>query len=278
MKTFSIQSGSCGNCYYYESGDVRLFFDAGIPMNRALERMRVQGVEPSSMNGLFISHDHSDHTCGAGVFQRRFQMPVFCAPDTHRVIANRLGKVPQSMFEYFVPGDRVKIGHVTVTTIPTPHDAANPCMFIVDDGRTRVGILTDLGHCFSALRKCLATLDVVYLESNYDATLLERNPNYPERLKKRISSNRGHLENTEAAEMVRDNAGDRLRVLLLSHLSQDNNNPGLAVKTHRTVLKSRPDLDIQVAPRDRASNVITREMVRSVSRGAVQLSLLDCLG
>jgi phosphoribosyl 1,2-cyclic phosphodiesterase len=262
MITFSLQSGSCGNCYYYESGGVRLLFDAGIPYKRACERMAAYAVAPGDFQGLFISHDHSDHTACAGVFHRKLKLPIFCSRDTHEVMSGRLGKVCSSVFQYFTPGDSVKIGHVTVHTIPTPHDAANPCAFIVDDGTYRVGILTDLGHCFPALRACLTDLDVAFLESNYDHEMLMSNPFYPQHLKNRISGKHGHLENSECAEMVRDHASDRLRMLLLSHLSQDNNSPAVALRTARNVLAGRPQIDVHVAPRDGVSPKVTRDLLR----------------
>lgn len=276
MKTFSLQSGSCGNCYYYESGSIRLLFDAGIPFRRACERMADNGVNCGTFNGLFISHDHSDHTSCAGVFQRKLKIPIFCSRDTHEVMSNRLGKVCSSAFEYFVPGDTVTVGHVKVQTIPTPHDAVNPCAFIVDDGEFRVGILTDLGHCFPALKKALADLDVCFLESNYDSDLLENNPFYPYHLKSRIKGGHGHLENSEAAEMVRDCCSDRLQVLLLSHLSQDNNRPDLAMKTATNILAGRQHIDVQVAPRDKASNVVRTGTLARKPR-ATQLCMLDGL-
>lgn len=272
MITFSLQSGSCGNCYYYESGGVRLLFDAGIPFRRACERMAVYGVSPQDFHGLFISHDHSDHTACAGVFHRKLKVPIFCSYDTHTIMSRRLGKVCSSVFQYFTPGDVMRVGHVTVHTIPTPHDAANPCAFIVDDGRHRVGILTDLGHCFPALRACLADLDVAFLESNYDHTMLMNNPWYPHHLKIRISGKHGHLENTESAEMVRDHASDRLRVLLLSHLSQENNSPQVALRTAKNVLAGRPMMDIHVAPRDGVSPRICRDVVASAGNGQLEFA------
>lgn len=273
MITFSLQSGSCGNCYYYESGGVRLLFDAGIPFRRACERMALYGVAPDSFHGLFISHDHSDHTACAGVFHRKLQVPIFCSRDTHEVMSPRLGKVCSSTFQYFTPGDTVTVGHVSVHSFPTPHDAANPCAFIVDDGCYRVGILTDLGHCFPALRRSMAELDVAFLESNYDRGMLDRNLFYSTGLKNRIRGGHGHLENTESAEMVRDHASDRLRVLLLSHLSQDNNSPKVALRTAKNVLAGRSHIDIHVAPRDNVSPRVNPALLRR--QASVQLTL-DC--
>ena len=266
MRTFSLQSGSCGNCYFYESGDVRLLFDAGIPFRRVQERLACYGVEASGFRGLFISHDHSDHTVCAGVFHRKLKIPIFCSRDTHSVMQPRLGKICHTQFEYFTPGDCVKVGHVKVFTIPTPHDAVNPCAFIVDDGHYRVGILTDLGHCFPALKQCLANLDVAFLESNYDEAMLEQNPWYPYPLKARIRGDHGHLENGESARMVRDHASDRLQVLMLAHLSQDNNRPEVAMHTARTTLANRKEMRIGVAPRDGVSAHVDRhDLVRQTT-------------
>ncbi len=270
MITFSLQSGSCGNSYFYQSGDVRLLFDAGIPFRRACERMALYGIEPGDFNALFISHDHSDHTACAGVFHRKLKLPIFCSRDTHEVMRHRLGKVCNSVFQYFTPGDSIKVGHVTVQTIPTPHDAVNPCAFIVDDGQYRVGVLTDLGHCFPALRTCLSDLDVAFLESNYDHDMLMSNPFYPQHLKSRIAGRHGHLENRECAEVVRDYSSDRMKVLLLSHLSQDNNSPAVAMQTAHGILgRPRPDIEIHVAPRNNASPKICRDKLAQHRRSAV---------
>lgn len=256
MRTYSLQSGSCGNCYHYESGDIKLLFDAGITFRCVQERLAVYSQHAEGYKGLFISHDHSDHTSCAGVMHRKLRVPIFSSRDTYDVMRPRLGKIAPGHLEYFTPGDTVTVGHVKVTTIPTPHDAVNPCAFVVDDGHYRVGILTDIGQCFPGLKHALANLDVVFLESNYDRNLLERNPRYTPPLKRRISGGHGHLENTQCGETVRDYASDRLKVLLLSHLSGDNNNPTLALKTAKSVLQSRGDLLIEVASRTKVSPLI----------------------
>lgn len=249
MQTFALQSGSCGNCYFYQSGDVKLLFDAGIPWRAAAERLMKYGVSQDGIRGIFISHDHSDHTSSAGVYQRKLRAPLFATRHTIAGIGHRLGKVKAADLHYFKPGDEVKIGHVSVLSIPTPHDASDPCAFVVDDGATRVGILTDLGHGFPGLRKCLEDLDVVFMESNYDEEMLSSNAFYPANLKWRIRSPQGHLENTESAQLLNECCSDRLQVVMLAHLSGENNSPSVALNTHQKLTRHKKNVAFHVAPR-----------------------------
>jgi phosphoribosyl 1,2-cyclic phosphodiesterase len=257
MQTFSLQSGSCGNCYFYQSKDVKLLFDAGIPWRSAAERLAKYGVTPDGFNGIFISHDHSDHVSSAGVYQRKTKAPLFATKHTISAIFHKLGKMRPTDVHYFTPGDEVKIGHVSVLSIPTPHDASDPCAFVVDDGVTRVGILTDLGHGFPGLRKCLEELDAVFMESNYDDEMLRTNHAYPPHLKYRIRSPHGHLENTESAELLNDCCSDRLQVVLLAHLSGENNSPSVALATHKKLTRHDKNVAFHVAPRSGVSPLVT---------------------
>lgn len=256
MLTFALQSGSCGNSFYYESGDVKLLFDAGITWRCAAERLQSKGVSQAGIRGIFLSHDHSDHTCCAGVYQRKLNVPLFTTAATHRAIRHRLGKVKEGNVKHFTVGDTVDIGHVKVHTISTPHDAVDPCAFIVDDGVNRVGILSDLGHCFPALRQCLCDLDAVYIESNYDDEMLTNNLAYPALLKHRIRSPHGHLENSESALMMKECCSDRLQSVILCHLSGENNHPEVALRTHKKLNTNLRDATCVVAPRTGCSPVI----------------------
>lgn len=256
MLTFALQSGSCGNSFYYQSGDVKLLFDAGITWRTAAARMEQRGATAEGVRAVFISHDHSDHYGCAGVFHRMTKAPLFLSRGTHRSVERRLGKL--KAVETFTAGDEIVFDHVRVTTYLTPHDAAEPCAFVVDDGQTRLGILTDLGHCFPGLGECLADLDAAYLESNYDAALLATNRDYSEHLKRRIRGKHGHLENSEAADLVRVYGAERLRTVILCHLSGDNNSPAVALAAHRKAAAdptffTPPPPRLLVAPRDGAS-------------------------
>jgi phosphoribosyl 1,2-cyclic phosphodiesterase len=171
---------------------------------------------------------------------------------------------------HFRSGASVRIGHLTVETIATPHDATDGVVFVVDDGRHRLGICTDVGHVFGELKNLAGGVDALFLESNFDETMLARGP-YPRRLKERIRGPGGHISNREAAELVANHAGDRLQWLCLAHLSHQNNSPGLALAAHREALGD--SLPIHIASRSRASGALTLGE-RPVGSGEVRRQLV----
>jgi len=153
----------------------------------------------------------------------------------------------------FDAGQTLRFGGVSVETIPTPHDGADGVAFVIDDGRRRLGLLTDLGHVFAGLDAVIASLDAVLIESNYDPDMLAAGP-YPEFLRQRIRGPGGHLSNGEAAELLRAAGGRRMQWACLGHLSAENNDPRLALRTHRRILPRR--LGLHVAGRYEPSAVL----------------------
>lgn len=245
MNVVSLQSGSNGNCFFIESGGVSLVFDAGISGKQADERLSSHGRNIRDARALFISHDHSDHTRGMGIFSRKFDLPIYVTQQTlHAVRNQKLGQL--NRVRLFAAGDSISFGNVTVHTIPTPHDSVDGVAFVVEDGDSRVGILTDLGHVFDGLKEVLQSLDAVIIESNYDSHMLETGP-YSESLKRRISGGGGHLSNEDTATLLHEVNSDRLRWACLCHLSEENNCPQRARDTHERILGD--DLTIHVADR-----------------------------
>jgi phosphoribosyl 1,2-cyclic phosphodiesterase len=241
--TYSLQSGSNGNAIYVEAGDVRLLFDAGISGKTAEGRMRVHGREIRDVTALIISHDHADHMLCAGIYQRKFGLPIHMTRRTHQAYRYDLGSVRD--VRYFEAGQPICFGDVVVHTVPTPHDAADGSAFVVEHEGRRLGVLTDLGHPFDGLRQLLPTLDAAYLESNYDPEMLAMGP-YPPHLQARIRGDGGHLSNHEAAGLVGEGAR-RLQWVVLSHLSEHNNKPELALEAHRR--RTGREFPLHVAPR-----------------------------
>jgi phosphoribosyl 1,2-cyclic phosphodiesterase len=258
MKVISLQSGSNGNCFYVEASGVRLLFDAGISGRCADERLQTHGRDIRNCEALFISHDHSDHIRSMGVFQRKFGLPVYVTRGTLNA-AYRTGKVgAMQRVRFFSAGDSVEFAAedgstVLVHTVPTPHDSADGVAFVIEDGHgNRVGILTDLGHVFDGLREVLESLDAVIIESNYDDEMLEYG-RYPAHLKQRIRGRGGHISNEESANLIQQVGLKRLKWACLCHLSQDNNRPDVAVRTHKEILGN--DFPVYVASRDEVSRV-----------------------
>ncbi len=252
MKVISLQSGSNGNCIYVEAGGVRLLFDAGISGSRVEQRLALHGRVPTGIDAVLISHDHVDHARNMGVLHRKFGLPVYVTARTYQAASrHRLGEIED--LRGFRAGETLRLRNVRVETIRTPHDGADGLVFVVDDGRRRLGILTDLGHVFNDLEAVIGSLDAVLLESNYDPQMLA-DGTYPDWLKERVAGSGGHLSNEEAAELVLANASTRMQWVCLAHLSQDNNRPDLALATHRRILGDR--LPLLVAGRHEVTDVL----------------------
>ena len=228
--TFSIQSGSNGNALYVEADGVRLLFDAGITGASAQRRMAVHDRDIHDVDALIISHDHTDHVRYAGVYQRKFGLPVYITRATQEAVWSNLGELHD--VRHFLSGDVLRFGSVAVHTIPTPHDAADGVAFVIEWEGKRLGILSDLGHPFDGLQRILESLDAAYLESNYDPRMLDESA-YPAWLRARIRGQGGHLSNNEAAALLGACGRRRPAWIAVTHLSRDNNHPDLAIAAHR---------------------------------------------
>ncbi len=235
MEVISLQSGSSGNCVYVETGGVKLLFDAGISAKQAEARLAQHGRDIRDVDALIISHDHRDHTVGLGVFHRKFGLPVYVTAKTFMEVRRRIKIGHVCDVRHFHSGDTLQFGPVQVQTIVTPHDAVDGVAFVIQDGCHRFGLLTDLGHVFDGLINVVASLDAVLIESNYDPAMLDAGP-YPEFLKHRIRGPHGHLSNADAADLLHRASPARLRWACLAHLSQQNNEPDVALRAHHDLL------------------------------------------
>ncbi len=255
MIAISLQSGSSGNCIYIEAGGVRLLIDAGITGVQAQDRLAAHGRDIRTVDAVIISHDHGDHIRHAGVYQRKFGIPIYVTPATLAAATARcnLGKLTD--VRTFRACDKIRLGEVLVHAIPTPHDGVDGSVFVVEAGKKRIGVLTDLGHVFKDLVRIVSSLDAVFLESNYDPDMLAAGP-YPAYLKQRIRGPHGHISNIEAAELLRHaSVEQRLQWACLSHLSEENNHPDVALKTHREVISGT--VTLYVADRYQSTEILT---------------------
>lgn len=249
MQTFSCQSGSNGNCIFVQAGRTRILVDAGISGLQADKRLAGHGQDIRKVDALLLSHDHSDHASAAGVFHRKFGLPLYATERTLCACRRRLGTIHD--VRPFHAGESIQIGEALIHTVGTPHDGADGVCFVIEHKGKRLGILTDLGFVFPELEEILPELDAVYLESNYEPRMLRDGP-YPADLKARILGDGGHLANGEAAALLRDFTDGRLKWAALAHLSEHNNTPQLALATARTARKT---LTVHVASRFSASRV-----------------------
>lgn len=261
MKALTLQSGSAGNCTYVVSRGCGLFIDAGISWKRAQTRLKNHGLSSARVSGIFVSHEHTDHTCGLSAFLRSTAAPLITTERTYQALCERgLKRLTRADVQFIKPGKPFQCDHFRVTAHRISHDAVDPVGFVVDDGNWRLGVLSDLGRISRCLRQEVANLDGLFLESNFDQDLLRANRQYPEELKQRIRGGRGHLENRVSAAFAKHWSTSRLRHIVLTHLSEDNNTPELALKAHRALWESElplwPAPQICVAPRFDVSPLI----------------------
>ncbi|MEX0906944.1 MAG: MBL fold metallo-hydrolase, partial [Gemmatimonadota bacterium] len=227
MRVTVLGSGSNGNATLVESGDVRILIDAGFSGRDLERRLNTVEVEPSSISGIIITHDHGDHTRGMGVLARRFALPLYLTQRTHAVCAALLDGTER--IRPYASSAPFRIGGLEVRPFLTVHDAADPVAVTVldTDSGARLGIATDLGRPTAAVRAELAGCHMLVLEANHDDAQLWSGP-YPWSVKQRIASSHGHMSNRAAAELARELFHAGLRTVVLAHLSEHCNDRGLA--------------------------------------------------
>jgi len=218
----NLASGSKGNATYVGKAGRGLLIDAGISARQVELRLRKRGIDPDSVAGIAITHEHGDHTRGARVFARRFDVPVHVHRDAlPGVDLDRVRDVRP------FDGERsLEIAGLQVRPFSIPHDTVEPLAYVVGDGTRAVGIATDMGMptrlTVERLRRCQA----VVLESNHDLRMLMEGP-YPPWLKQRVRGRLGHLSNDDAMAVLEQIADGDVQVVLLGHLSEENNDPSL---------------------------------------------------
>jgi phosphoribosyl 1,2-cyclic phosphodiesterase len=286
MRVVSLASGSSGNALLVEAGPQRrtkLLIDAGINTRLLCGRLLAAGVQPAQIQGVLVTHEHSDHVVGLPGLMQQYALPVITDSATYQAIeesltsclwrseagtlesiqdaetqaelqesAVRLCEKQERHFLSLPVGSSYVIGDIEVTSFPVSHDAAAPCGYLLHAGGCRVCVVTDTGEVTAQMLACMQQADLLILEANHDRTRLLRGP-YPYHLKQRILSLTGHLSNDQAVEAIlRTWRPDSIRWLWLAHLSRTNNTPALALKSVRAGLQAaHADLSlvhISVAP------------------------------
>ncbi len=244
MRFCPLFSGSSGNVSFVEGGGVRLLVDAGLPGKKIALALRERGEDPASIDALLVTHDHSDHVAGVGVFARRFGVPVYANERTWEAMLPFVGRMPPDLMRVFETGRDFFIGPLNVYPFPTPHDAAEPVGYSIADGEVKLTVMTDIGCFNDDLLAAAAGSALLMIESNHDVDMLKAGT-YPYPLKRRILGPEGHLSNEGCAEALIRLYGTGVRRAVLAHLSRDNNVEALAVETVRQALRAAdiPDAD-----------------------------------
>ncbi|GAB6097787.1 MBL fold metallo-hydrolase [Desulfatiferula olefinivorans] len=216
-----LASGSKGNAIYLESCGTAILIDAGLSGKEIEKRLALRGLRPDALSAIVISHEHTDHIKGAGIFSRRHKLPLYINEKTFEAGKAMLGD-PHRV-EFIDCGKPFRIGSMAIHPFSISHDAADPSGFTVDCRGTRIGVATDLGIANLVVREHLKQAHLLILESNHDPSMLFDNERYPWPLKQRVRGRKGHLANEEARELLADLIHDRLHHVILAHLSEENN-------------------------------------------------------
>jgi phosphoribosyl 1,2-cyclic phosphodiesterase len=225
VRISSLGSGSRGNGRLIENEDTCVLVDLGFTLKETVKRLKRLGRTPQDVSAILVTHEHADHIHGVAAFARKYRTPVYLTPGTYN--PDRMGLLPEM---HQINCHRAfRIHGLGVEPVPVPHDAKEPCQYIIASGGRKVGILTDLGHITPYVQQQYEQCDALLLECNHDVQMLLDGP-YPWPLKQRVGGIHGHLSNEQAAEMLHSVEVGRLQHLIICHLSEKNNLPRLAVE------------------------------------------------
>ncbi|MFA6332038.1 MAG: MBL fold metallo-hydrolase [Methanoregula sp.] len=232
MRCTVLASGSKGNCAVIEGSAGAILIDAGLSTKELLSRMAAAGLDAGKVDAVLVTHEHGDHIRGLDVTARKLNIPVYATEGTLRDFLEyrRTSKKPLAHHTCRYH-ERFAVGNFSIEPFATSHDAAEPCGYIVTEGDARIGYCTDTGIMTTEMLGLLRSCEGIVLESNHCPEMLANGP-YPESLKRRIRSKKGHLSNNAAAECLRGFGKDVPQVIL-AHLSEINNTPEKAMGSAR---------------------------------------------
>jgi phosphoribosyl 1,2-cyclic phosphodiesterase len=236
LRVCVLGSGSKGNCTYIESPEARILIDAGLSARQIEQRLRQIGRSPAALDGVLISHEHSDHIQGVGALARRYKLPIYANSATWRRGRHVVGVVDD--LREFWTGAPFVLKDLVVDPFSLPHDADDPVAFRISWRRRTMAVVTDLGYASQLVRERVRGCHLLVLEANHDDAMLKAGP-YPWPLKQRIGGKSGHLSNLQSAQLLRDALHDELEHVVLAHLSETNNRPDLARLTAQEIVGSR---------------------------------------
>ncbi len=248
-----LYSGSSGNAILVQSKEHAVLVDAGVSGKRIITALAEHRKSISSIDAIFVTHEHIDHVKSVGMLARRYHIPVYANEATWQAMLPLIGEIPPSLRVVLETGRAVSVGDIKAAAFSIPHDAAEPVGYNFYIDAYKITVATDIGKMNEELFLSISGSDEVLLESNYDIVMLQKG-RYPLPLRKRITGGRGHLSNKEAAAVCARLASLGTRHIILGHLSAENNTPRLAYEIACTYIEGcglsvGQDIRLSVAPR-----------------------------
>jgi len=245
MRFAVLGSGSEGNALVVQVGQTRVLLDCGFSLSETVSRLARLGLQAGQLHGIVVTHEHGDHISGVARLARKFNLPVWL---THGTLRTQNAAFAALSATEISPHLAFSIGEVQVQAYPVPHDAAEPVQYVFSDGVRRLGVLTDAGSATPHIEAILHGCDALVLECNHDVKMLA-DGDYPYSLKQRVGGRYGHLNNADAATLLRRLDRSRLQHVVAAHLSRKNNAAELAREALSEVLGCKPE-QVAVATQD----------------------------
>lgn len=247
----ALGSGSKGNCYLVANEKNKILVDAGLSAKSIGDNLLELGVSPNEIDGIIITHEHSDHIAGVRVFSKKYDVPVYANEKTMAAILRKVPDISSKNVRTFENSKSFFIGAFDISPFKTPHDSACSCGFSIYSGMNKITVATDLGHMNSSIVENLKYSDILVLEANHDLDMLIKGP-YSPFLKQRVQGPKGHLSNDLCGQTLAYLLDYGLKQVVLAHLSEDNNTPEIAHNTVCSHLNKRGakdgvDVNIDIA-------------------------------
>ena len=237
--SFSVlSSGSTGNATVVRNEDTTLLIDAGLSARRIDELMKERDMSGEELDGILVTHEHSDHIKGLGAVARKYNLPVYANEKTWEAMNRSIGNIAEENRIVMDSHEVMDFGTLRVEPFEISHDAAEPVAYTFYEGETKLSVATDLGYMSDKVRDAIMDSDVLVLESNHDIEML-RMGRYPWNIKRRILGDEGHLSNEAAGEALCDVMTGNTRRVYLAHLSREHNQQDLARMTVQNVMDDR---------------------------------------
>jgi len=234
-------SGSSGNSCYIGTRKGGVMIDAGVRPEYVQQALQDNGILPSDIKAVLLTHDHSDHVRYVYKMMRMLKNArLFC---TNRVMNGLLRRhnISRLIRNYHQPIFKeipFNILDFEIIAFEVPHDGTDNMGFNIEIEGKIFSIATDLGRVAERARHYMSRANYIMIESNYDSRMLAMGP-YPQYLKSRIRTEHGHLDNEDAAAFLAEIAGRNLSHIFLCHLSKDNNTPEKALSAVRNALEAK---------------------------------------
>src|SRR5881409_1592895 len=241
-----LGSGSAGNSALVATDHCKILIDGGLSARQLVLRLEQCRVAPEQLDGVLLTHEHTDHICGLEVFCRKFDVPIYCNQLTAEALRCNGLLNRHRNWRIFATGSEFSICDITVQTFPVPHDAVDPLGFVFHAGSGSLGFITDLGYVTKLIVERLRQVQTLVIETNHDEKLLQNDIHRPWPVKQRIQSRHGHLSNTAAATVLEELLPGRVERVVLGHLSRDCNTPALALRTVSDSLRKSGKIDIEL--------------------------------